>query len=202
MSYNPDHVARRNEVDRPQHSGLAVWCTGLSGSGKTTICRALESTLLSQRYRVQVLDGDELRQHLSRDLGFSKEDRDEQVRRISLLAQPLVQQGIVVLIGAISPYRAARFEARQRIGTFIEVYVNAPLHTCIARDPKKLYAKALQGELDSFTGISDPYEPPLEPEVECKTDIETADESTAKVLLVIYKELQRLYEQSHLHPTH
>jgi adenylylsulfate kinase len=197
MSSGLDDITPRNAgrivpQDASSHRGLAVWCTGLSGAGKSTLCRLLESILLTQNYRVQVLDGDEIRKQLSKDLGFSKEDRDEQIRRIGVMAHGLVQQGTIVLVAAISPYRAARLEVRQRIGRLIEVYVNAPLHTCIERDPKKLYALALHGKIESFTGISDPYEHPLEPDVECKTDVETTDESAAKVLMAIQCELQRL----------
>jgi len=207
MMYGPNNVTFLNghspaPSDLPPHPGLAVWCTGLSASGKTTLCRALETTLLSQKFKTVVIDGDELRKHLSRDLGFSKQDRDEQVRRISLLALPLVEQGAIVLIGAISPYRSARLEARQRLGNFIEVFVNAPLHICIARDPKHLYAAALQGEIESFTGISDPYEPPFKPEVECKTDIETTEESKTKILLAIYTALQHIHEEAKSPVTH
>ncbi len=197
MSLNLDDAMATQNInatprDESAHVGLAVWCTGLSGAGKSTLCRALESALLQQNYKVQVLDGDELRQNLNRDLGFSKKDRDEQVRRISLLALSLVQQNVITLVAAISPYRAARLEARRRIGRLIEVYVNAPLKTCIERDPKNLYAAALQGRIQSFTGISDPYEPPLAPDAECKTDIESIDESVTKVLAKILNELSRL----------
>ena len=164
------------------HRGLAVWFTGLSGAGKTTLCRVLEPELRRMGYSVQVLDADEVRQFLSRDLGYSKADRDENVRRIGYVAELLVQQDIIVLVAAISPYREARMLVRERIGSFLEVYVNASLATCIKRDPKQLYARALRGELRYFTGIEDPYEPPLEPDVECNTEIETLSESMDKVL--------------------
>src|SRR5271155_389923 len=136
--------------------GLAVWFTGLSGAGKTTLCRALEPELRAMGYPVQVLDGDEIRQRLSRDLGFSKADRDENVRRIGFVAELLVRQNITVLVAAISPYREARSRVRERIGSFLEVYVNASLATCIERDPKRLYARALRGELRYVTGMEDP----------------------------------------------
>ncbi len=167
------------------HHGLAVWFTGLSGAGKTTLCRDLEPHLRAMGYAVQILDGDEVRQHLSRDLGYSKADRDENVSRIGYVAQLLVEQEVVVLVAAISPYREARRAVRERIGSFLEVYVNASLATCIERDPKKLYARALRGELRHFTGIEDPYEPPEEPDVECNTELETREESVMKVLAAI-----------------
>jgi adenylylsulfate kinase len=165
--------------------GLAVWFTGLSGAGKTTLCRILEPHLRARGDPVKVLDADEIRQHLSADLGFSKEDRDENVRRIGEVAHLLVQQNFLVLIAAISPYREARERVRNRIGSFLEVYVNASLAACIERDPKKLYARALRGELKYFTGIEHPYEPPLEPDVECNTELESREESAAKVFAAI-----------------
>jgi adenylylsulfate kinase len=173
----------RRELLQPK--GLVVWFTGLSGAGKTTLCQALEPELRAIGYPVQILDGDEIRQQLSRDLGFSKADRDENVRRIGFLAEMLVRQNITVLVAAISPYREARFEVRKRIGSFLEVYVNASLATCIKRDPKRLYARALLGELRYVTGIEDPYEPPLQPDLECNTDHESCEESMTKVLAAI-----------------
>src|SRR5579859_4599938 len=122
--------------------GLAVWCTGLSGAGKTTLCLALEPKLRAMGYPVEVVDGDEVRRHLSPDLGFSKADRDENIRRIGSLVEPLVQQGVIVLVAVISPYREARLRVKERVGSFLEVYVNASLATCIQRDPKQLYARA------------------------------------------------------------
>lgn len=165
--------------------GLAVWFTGLSGAGKTTLCRTLEPLLCGMGYPVHVLDADEIRQQISADLGYSKADRDENIRRIGELAHTLVERNFIVLVAAISPYREARLLARQRIGSFLEVYVNAPLAVCIERDPKHLYARALKGELRHFTGIEDPYEPPLEPNVECQTGIESREQSAAKVLAAI-----------------
>jgi adenylylsulfate kinase len=165
--------------------GLAVWFTGLSGSGKTTLCRILAPQLRERGTPVRVLDADEIRYHLSADLGFSKADRDENIRRIGEVAHHLVQQNLLVLIAAISPYREARERVRNKIGSFLEVYVNASLAACIERDPKGLYARALRGELNYFTGIEDPYEPPLEPDVECNTEAETCAESMAKVLAAI-----------------
>ncbi len=139
-----------------------------------------------------MLDGDDVRQHLSRDLGFSKADRDENISRIGYVAQLLVQQQVIVLVAAISPYRDARARVRERIGSFIEVYVDASLETCIQRDPRHLYARALRGELPHFTGIDDPYEAPLHPDIACNTELESCAESTARVLAAIRSRIQRI----------
>ena len=162
--------------------GVTVWFTGLSGSGKTTIRMALEQKLRSQGLKVEVLDGDIVRQNLTKGLGFSKEDRDENIRRIGFVSHLLTRNGVIVMVSAISPYRAVRDEVRERIGDFIEVYANAPLEVCEERDVKGLYKRARAGEIKQFTGISDPYEAPLNAEVECRTDLETLDESVDKVL--------------------
>jgi adenylylsulfate kinase len=173
------------------YRGLAVWFTGLSGAGKTTLCLALEPKLRALGYSVHVLDGEDIRQHLSRDLGFTKEDRNENVFRIGCVTRSLIREGVVVLVAAISPYREARSRVREHIGSFMEVYVNAPLETCMQRDPKGLYSRALAGEIRQFTGVDDPYEPPLEPDVECNTDREATDESVAKVLAAVRRALQQ-----------
>lgn len=162
--------------------GVTVWFTGLSGAGKTTISRATEQELRTRGYKVEVLDGDIIRQHLTKDLSFSKEDRDENIRRIGFVAHLLTRNDIIVLVSAISPYRALRKEVREHIGDFVEVYVNAPLAVCEQRDTKGLYQKARFEEIKNFTGINDPYEKPLYSEVECKTDVEDISESTDKVL--------------------
>lgn len=161
---------------------MTLWFTGLSGAGKTTISRALEKELLEKGYKVEVLDGDVVRQNLTKGLGFSKADRDENIRRIGFVAHILSRNGVIVIVSAISPYRKIREEVRQRIGDFIEVYVNAPLEVCEQRDVKGLYKKARAGEIKGFTGIDDPYDPPLNPEVECRTDLESLPESVAKVM--------------------
>jgi adenylylsulfate kinase len=159
-----------------------VWFTGLSGSGKSTIARAMQTELLSQGVAVELLDGDAIRQTFSRDLGFSKQDRDENVRRVGFLAGLLARRGVVVLVALISPYRAARDEVRQEVEgasiQYLEVYVNAPLDVCRLRDPKGLYRQ----NIPSFTGVDDPYEPPLSPEVECRTDQETVETSMQRVI--------------------
>ncbi len=162
--------------------GLTVWFTGLSGSGKTSISRVVEQELRSLGYKVENLDGDIIRQNLGKGLGFTKADRDENIRRIGFVAHLLTRNEVIVLVSAISPYREIRAEVRQRIGNFLEVYVNSPLEICEQRDVKGLYQKARNGELKYFTGIDDPYEPPLNPEVECFSDRETVAESARKVL--------------------
>ena len=167
------------------HRGLTVWFTGLSGAGKTTISQGVRERLEARGFEVEVLDGDVVRKHISKGLGFSREDRDENIRRIGFVAGLLSRHGVIVLAAAISPYRAVRDEVRAHVGNFIEVYVNAPLEVCEARDQKGLYRKARAGEIPVFTGISDPYEPPLAPEVECRTDRETVAESVAKVIAAI-----------------
>jgi bifunctional enzyme CysN/CysC len=166
----------------PATGGLTVWLTGLSSAGKSSICQALYEKLWARGYKVELLDGDIVRQHLSKDLGFSKLDRDENIRRIGFVAELLTRNGVIVLVSAISPYRAVRDEVRRRIGHFLEIYVNAPLATCEQRDVKGLYRRARAGDLHHFTGLDDPYEPPEAPDIECHTERETLAESTAKVL--------------------
>ncbi len=165
-----------------QQKGVTIWFTGLSGAGKTTISRLVFDKLRSRGLRVELLDGDIVRQNLTKGLGFSKKDRDENIRRIGFVAHLLTRNGIIVLVSAISPYREIRDEVRQRIGDFIEVYVNAPLNVCESRDVKGLYAKAREGAITNFTGIDDPYETPNNPEVECHTDREKIEESASKVI--------------------
>ncbi|HIK56359.1 MAG TPA: adenylyl-sulfate kinase [Synechococcales cyanobacterium M55_K2018_004] len=165
-----------------KHPGVTVWFTGLSGAGKTTIRMAVEQELRDRGLKVEVLDGDVVRENLTRGLGFSKADRDENIRRIGFVSHLLTRNGVIVLVSAISPYRAIRDEVRERIGNFVEVFVNAPLSVCEARDVKGLYKKARAGEIKQFTGIDDPYEPPLNPELECRTDLESLDDCVAKVL--------------------
>jgi adenylylsulfate kinase len=186
-----DKVAIEDETSIPQHrampSGLTVWFTGLSGAGKTTICQAVETALLARGLRVEVLDGDVIRTYLCSDLGFSEEDRKENIKRIAYVAQLLTRNGVLVLVAAISPYRSSRDDARTAIGNFMEVYVNAPLEVCEARDPKGLYRRARSGKLQRFTGIDQPYEVPLSPEVECHTDVESAAESSGKVIASVLR---------------
>jgi len=164
------------------HPGLTVWFTGLSGSGKSTLSLAVNEQLAASGYRVQLLDGDEVRLFLSQDLGFSKQDRDENIRRIGYVAELLTKNGVITLVSAISPYRSARDSVRTRIPNFLEVYVNAPIEECERRDVKGLYKRARSGEIKTFTGISDPYEAPLQPDVECRTDLESVPESIQRVI--------------------
>jgi len=163
--------------------GFTLWLTGLSGAGKSTLAAAVADRLRAERGGVEVLDGDEVREHLTKGLTFSREDRDINVRRIAYVAKLLTRNGVGVITAAISPFRATRDEARREIGDgFIEVYVNAPLEECIRRDVKGLYEKALAGTIPSFTGVSDPYEPPAAPELELHTDRESLGESVERVL--------------------
>ena len=165
-----------------EHEGFTLWFTGLSGSGKTTLARMVEQELRARGMKVEVLDGDVVRQNLSKGLGFSKEDRDTNIRRIGFVCQLLTRNGVVAIAAAISPYRAIRDENRKRIGRFVEVYVEAPLEALVERDVKGLYKKALAGEIPNFTGVSDPYEEPLSAEVVVHTGEETPEQSLAKIL--------------------
>jgi adenylylsulfate kinase len=163
--------------------GFVVWFTGLSGSGKSTIAQALEKEFTRRELNFETLDGDVVRTHLSKGLGFSKADRDTNIRRIGWVASTLAKHGCIPICAAISPYRAIRDEVRSAsAGRFVEVHVSAPLEVCESRDVKGLYKKARAGEIKEFTGISDPYEDPLHPEVVCETHKETVAESAAKIL--------------------
>jgi len=166
--------------------GTIVLLTGLSGAGKSTIAQAVNAGLLVRGLRVQVLDGDEVRRNLSRDLGYSREDRNENVRRLGFIASLMAAHGVVVLVAVIAPYREARDMIRAAAGCrFIEVFVAAPLEICERRDPKGLYKKARRGELKGFTGIDDPYEEPSAPDVRCNTHLETLEESAGKVIAAL-----------------
>jgi adenylylsulfate kinase len=169
--------------------GLTVWFTGLSGAGKTTICRSVHAELSTRGYRVEMLDADVVRKQLWPDLGFSKGDRDENIRRIGYLAQLLTRNGVIALVAAISPYRAARNEVRDNILRFLEVHVDAPLRVCEERDPKGLYRRARSGDLPGFTGIDDPYEAPLAPEIRCATDRDTVNTCRDQVVSAVLKYL-------------
>jgi len=162
-----------------------IWLTGLSGAGKSTIADALVPQLKDLGKRVEVLDGDVVRTHLSKGLGFSREDRDTNIARIAFVAHLLARNGVFVIVAAISPYRETRDAARKTIGDFIEVHVAAPLQTCIDRDVKGLYKKALAGEIKQFTGVSDPYEEPLTPEVYVDTSQATVQDGVNAVLRVL-----------------
>lgn len=162
--------------------GFILWFTGLSGSGKTTISKAIEPELKARGCKVEILDGDVVRTHLSKGLGFSREDRDTNIRRIGFVAHLLSRNEVVAITAAISPYRVVRDEIRVMEPNFVEVYVKASLEICEARDVKGLYAKARAGEIKGFTGIDDPYEEPLNPEIICSTAEESVDESVLKIL--------------------
>jgi adenylylsulfate kinase len=162
--------------------GAVIWFTGLSGSGKTTIAHLVEEQLVDAGAPVEILDGDIVRENLSKGLGFSKEDRDINIRRIAFVAHLLQRNGVFVITAAISPYRSIRDEARAMIKDFVEVFADAPLDICEERDVKGLYAKARAGEIKGFTGVDDPYEAPESPEVVCRTDQETVEESARKVI--------------------
>ena len=166
-----------------EQQGFTVWFTGLSGAGKTTIADALEPILRERGVtKLEKLDGDVVRTHLSKGLGFSKEDRDTNIRRIGWVAEVLTRNGVCVLTSAISPYREIRDEVRAGVGNFVEVYVKCSIEELTRRDVKGLYEKALKGEIKNFTGVSDPYEEPLNPEVTVDSESEDLDESVGKVL--------------------
>ena len=162
--------------------GVTLWFTGLSGAGKTTLARIVEEELRRRGHRVEVLDGDVVRTNLSKGLGFSKEDRDTNIRRIGFVCNLLTRNAVIAIAAAISPYRDIRDEVRRDIGAFVEVFVKCPIDVLAERDVKGLYKKALAGEIKNFTGIDDPYEDPLTPEVTVETDRETPAESAARIL--------------------
>jgi adenylylsulfate kinase len=162
--------------------GFVLWLTGLSGAGKSTVAAKLAPALAERGHRVELLDGDEVRTNLCQGLGFSRQDRDTNIARIGYVANKLAKHGVAVLVAAISPYRAARDQVRAAVDTFVEVHVAAPVGVCAERDVKGLYARALAGEIPHFTGISDPYEPPTDPEIILHTEDQTVDESVHQVL--------------------
>jgi len=162
--------------------GVTVWFTGLPCCGKTTVADKVASLLKEQGRKVERLDGDIVRKSLTSDLGFSKDDRDENIKRVTFVAKLLTRNNVIVLATFVSPYRERRKKTREEIGDFIEVYVKCPLDICIDRDVKGMYEKALKGEIKGFTGINDPYEEPLNPELVLNTDKETVEESVEKIL--------------------
>ena len=168
-------------MEQLEHKGFTLWFTGLSGAGKSTVSDILERRFRDGGAKVEVLDGDVVRTHLSKGLGFSKEDRDTNIRRIGFVCQILSRNGVIAIAAAISPYRAIRDEVRSNIEHFVEVHAHAPLDTLIERDVKGLYKKAIAGEIKEFTGISDPYEEPLNPEVTIDSSKETPQESAEKI---------------------
>lgn len=168
-----------------KNNGVVVWLTGLSGSGKTTIAIALQKSIISRNINIELLDGDCIRSNLSQGLKYSKKDRDINVRRVGYVANLLSRNGVIVIVALISPYRAIRDEMKLMNNQFIEVYVDAPLEVCELRDVKGLYASARNGKIKGFTGIDDPYEPPLHPDITCLTSQESIEESVLKIVRVL-----------------
>jgi len=162
--------------------GVTLWFTGLPSSGKSTLARALERLFKKKGLPVELLDGDVVRTHLSKDLGFSREDRDTNVKRIGFVCQLLTRHGIAAVASLVSPYRDSRAYNRSLIGSFVEIYVKASPDACAKRDVKGLYQKARAGEITGFTGVDDPYEEPLAAEIVCDTEHESAEESLVKIL--------------------
>ena len=195
MSRSPDVVWHEEGVPRSERweasglRGATVWLTGLSGSGKSTIAGALTQLLVEQGRATYTLDGDNLRHGLNGDLGFSAEDRTENVRRVAQVARLFADAGLVAIVPVISPYRAGREDARRLHETadlpFVEVFVDAPIEVCEARDPKGLYAKARAGELQGFTGVDDPYEPPEDPDLVIAGDRESPEEAAARIAALL-----------------
>jgi adenylylsulfate kinase len=196
------HEAAISKKDREvlnTHKSCVLWFTGLSGSGKSTIANALDITLYNQRFRSYVLDGDNIRHGLNRDLGFRPEDRKENIRRIGEVAKLFVDSGLIVISAFISPFNEDRDLVRNMFDTdeFIEIFLKCPLHICEERDPKSLYQKARNGEITDFTGISSPYEAPYDPDIILETDKLTIEQSVKKILTYL-KDNKLLYE---LYPT-
>jgi adenylylsulfate kinase len=162
--------------------GFTLWFTGLSGSGKSTLAQAVEKELLERGINTEILDGDVIRTNLSKGLGFSKEDRDINIRRVGFVCNLLTRNGACAIAACISPYQAIRDENREMIGRFVEVYCKAPLEALVERDVKGLYKKALAGEIKGFTGVDDPYEEPPHPEIVVETSKETVEQSVAKII--------------------
>ncbi len=165
-----------------EQQGFTLWFTGLSGAGKTTASRLVEKELRARGLKVEMLDGDVVRENLSKGLSFSKEDRDTNIRRIGFVCELLTRNGVIAITAAISPYRSVRDENRVRIGRFVEVYAKCPIDVLAERDVKGLYKKALAGEIKHFTGIDDPYEEPLNPEIVIESDRESPEQSAHKII--------------------
>src|SRR5437867_7241854 len=173
---------KSNHTNNNENRGVTLWFTGLPCSGKTTVSQLVFDQLQQSGARVELLDGDIVRQKLTKGLGFSREDRDENIRRIGFVCHLLTRNGVIAISAAISPYRSTRDEVRRLTGSFVEVFVDCPLEVCKQRDVKGMYKKALAGEIAGFTGVSDPYEEPLNPELTLHTDRETPEESAQNVL--------------------
>jgi adenylyl-sulfate kinase len=166
-----------------EHPGFVLWFTGLSGAGKTTLALALEADLRKRGVRLERLDGDTVRESLTKDLGFSKEDRDKNIERVTFVAKLLSRNNVVVLASFISPYRETRAYIRRETTNYIEVFVDAPLEVCIERDVKGMYKKAIAGQIPNFTGVSDPYEAPENPDIHIRTDQESVADSVTKIIV-------------------
>jgi adenylylsulfate kinase len=164
------------------NTGVTIWFTGLSGAGKSTLSKIVEERLRARGRNVEIMDGDEVRQNLNKGLGFSREDRDTNIKRIAYVCKLLTRNGVYCISAAIAPYREARGWAREQIGNFVEVYVKCPLEVCRQRDVKGLYKLADEGKIQNFTGVSDPYEEPEHPELVVETDKETPDESATRII--------------------
>ncbi|ACT03082.1 adenylyl-sulfate kinase [Paenibacillus sp. JDR-2] len=187
VAWHTSCVAREDREQMNGHQSCILWLTGLSGSGKSTVAAALEKELYKQHCRTYILDGDNLRHGINRDLGFDPEDRSENIRRIGEIAKLLADAGIITIVAAISPYRQDRDKVRAtcKPGDFIEVYVHCTVEECERRDPKGFYKKARSGEIRHFTGLSAPYEPPLQAELVLKTDEHTVYDSVTQVMAYI-----------------
>lgn len=183
-----------------KNAGFTIWFTGLSGAGKSTLARNIEQYLRALGRNVEVLDGDSVRTHLSKGLGFSRADRDTNIRRIAFVCNLLTRNGVVSIAAAISPYREARAWARQEIGHFVEVYVKCPLEICRRRDVKGLYKQVDEGRIKGFTGVDDPYEEPEHPELVIETDKETVEESVTRIFVKLaelgYLAQEEVYEEA------
>jgi bifunctional enzyme CysN/CysC len=194
LFWSEGRIDQRIRIERNGHRGMVVWLTGLSGSGKSTLARALETNLFNRHMQVYVLDGDNIRHGLNSNLGFSPDDRVENIRRIAEVAKLMADAGLVVIASLISPYRLDRTRARNVILSddveFVEVHVAAPLQVCERRDPKSLYKRARSGEIKNFTGIDAPYEEPENPEITIHTDRESVKESVGRLLDFLIPRLQ------------
>lgn len=181
-----------------RNAGFTIWFTGLSGAGKSTLSRVIEQRLKACGRNVEVLDGDIVRTHLSKGLGFSREDRNTNIQRIAFVCNLLTRNGVVSIAAAISPYCEAREWARQEIGNFVEVYVKCPIEVCCQRDVKGLYKLVEEGKIKNLTGVDDPYEEPEHPELVIETDKETVEESATRILVKLeelgYLEPEEVYE--------
>lgn len=166
-----------------EHAGFVLWFTGLPGAGKTTLAKYVEQVLRTRAIRLERLDGDTVRESLTKDLGFSKSDRDTNIERVTFVAKLLSRNNVVVLAAFISPYHKTRHYVREQVTNYIEIFVDAPLDVCARRDVKGMYARAFAGEIENFTGVNDPYEIPENPDIHVYTHLESVEESGAKILI-------------------